>query len=59
MISNRDHDHVRVLARVLLRDYRLSREEREQEIDRLADQIQTVVDVSLTELEDRRGVELL
>jgi hypothetical protein len=53
------HPKVHALARELLRDYRLDSVEREQEVARLEDALQSVVDISLAELEERRGVELL
>lgn len=44
----------RALARTLLADFRLSPAERSEELDRLAHEIQIVVDLALENLEHRR-----
>lgn len=49
----------RDLAVHMLRDYRLSPAERAEETERLAQQIQRMVDTELEALEHRKGVELL
>jgi len=49
------HDHAcRTLAIHFLSDYRLSAEERAQEVERLAQQIQQTVEAELENLEHRR-----
>ena len=49
------HDHAcRTLAIHFLSDYRLSAEERAQEVERLAQQIQRTVETELESLEHRR-----